>query len=42
MSGRGIGLWEALVLGYLTLALAVLALLLCTNRLRRDEILYGN
>jgi sodium transport system permease protein len=42
MSGRGIGLWEAVVLGYLTLALAVLALLLCTNRLRRDEILYGN
>ncbi|HKF01645.1 MAG TPA: ABC transporter permease subunit [Candidatus Sulfotelmatobacter sp.] len=41
-SGQPIGLWQPLALGYLTLALTFLALMAAANRLRRDEILYGN
>jgi len=36
------GLWQPLALGYLTLASTFLALMAATNRLRGDEILYGN
>src|SRR5579872_286448 len=42
VNGKAIGLWEPLALGYLTLALTLLALTAATNRLRRDEILYSN
>jgi sodium transport system permease protein len=41
-NGHASGIWPPLVLGYLTLASAFLALMAATNRLRRDEILYGN
>jgi sodium transport system permease protein len=41
-NGQAFGVWEPLALGYLTLALTFLALMAATNRLRRDEILYGN
>ena len=42
VNGQPIGLWQPVALGYLTLALTFLALMAATNRLRRDEILYGN
>ena len=42
INGQSTGLWQPLVLGYLSLALTFLALMAATNRLRRDEILYGN
>ena len=42
VSGQPIGLWQPVALGYLTLAVTFLALMAATNRLRRDEILYGN
>lgn len=41
-NGQASGLWQPVVLGYLTLASTLLALMAATNRLRRDEILYGN
>lgn len=41
-NGQASGLWQPLALGYLTLASTFLALMAATNRLRRDEILYGN
>lgn len=41
-NGQPSGLWQPLALGYLTLASTFLALMAATNRLRRDEILYGN
>jgi sodium transport system permease protein len=41
-NGQASGLWQPLALGYLTLAATFLALMAATNRLRRDEILYGN
>jgi sodium transport system permease protein len=41
-NGQVFGVWQPLALGYLTLALTFLALMAATNRLRRDEILYGN
>jgi sodium transport system permease protein len=41
-NGQAFGPWQPLALGYLTLALTLLALMAATNRLRRDEILYGN
>ena len=42
MSGHAIGLLPSIMIGYLTLALAILLLVVSTNRLHRDEILYGN
>jgi len=42
VNGKATGLWQPLALGYLTLAFTLLALMAATNRLRRDEILYGN
>ena len=42
MSGYNSGWLEALTLGLLTVFLAILGLKVSTNRLRRDEILYGN
>lgn len=42
MNGRGVTLLQPVVLGYLTMALAVLVLLAAANRLQRDEIIYGN
>lgn len=42
VNGREIGIVQPLILAWLTLSLAVLLLLVSTNRLRRDEILYGN
>jgi sodium transport system permease protein len=41
-NGQASGLWQPLALGYLTLAATFLALMAATNKLRRDEILYGN
>jgi len=42
MSGRGVTIFEPVVLGGLTVALAILILLVAANRLQRDEIIYGN
>jgi len=42
LSGHAGRLVPSVVLGYATLAVAVLLLMICTNRLRRDEILYAN
>jgi sodium transport system permease protein len=42
MSGRQIGLFQTIALGYLTVALAVFVLMIATNRLHRDEIVYGS
>lgn len=42
VNGQPIGLWQPVALGYLTMALTFLALMAATNRLRRDEVLYGN
>lgn len=41
-NGKAIGIVQPAVLTYLTLGFALLLLLVSTNRLRRDEILYGN
>lgn len=42
MNGREIGVIQPIILTFLTLSFAILLLLVSTNRLRRDEILYGN
>jgi|SRR5579862_85364 len=42
MTGHGIPVVEPVVLGYLTISLAVLFLLVAANRLQHDEIIYGN
>jgi sodium transport system permease protein len=42
MDGRDVPLLQSIVLGCLTLALAVLVMLVSSNRLQRDEIIYGN
>lgn len=42
LDGNGIGFLQSIIVGYLTLALAILLLVVSTNRLQRDEILYGN
>jgi sodium transport system permease protein len=42
MNGREIGTLPPLVLGIVTVILVVLVLRISTNRLHRDEILYGN
>lgn len=42
MNGQPVGLFQSAVLGYLTIVLAILFLLLSANRLQRDEIIYGN
>jgi sodium transport system permease protein len=42
MSRGRVGFLEPVVLGYLTLAVSVFVLLLAANRLKRDEIIYGN
>ncbi len=42
VNGKATGLRESLALGYLTLAFALLTLMVATNRLRRNEILYCN
>jgi sodium transport system permease protein len=42
LSGRGISFLEPIVLGCLTVALAIAILLVAANRLQRDEIIYGN
>lgn len=42
VDGRTVPLLQSLVLGCLTLALATLVMLVSSNRLQRDEIIYGN
>ena len=42
MAGRDVPLLQSIVLGCLTLSLAVLVVLVSSNRLQRDEIIYGN
>jgi sodium transport system permease protein len=42
MNGREVAFFEPLVLGCLTVALAILVLLVAADRLQRDEIIYGN
>jgi sodium transport system permease protein len=42
MDGRGVPLLQSVALGSLTLALAVLVVLVSSNRFQRDEIIYGN
>lgn len=42
VSGHGLGLLQPIASGYLTLGFAILLLMVSTNRLERDEILYGN
>ena len=42
MEGRTVPFLQSIVLGCLTLTLAVLVLLVCANRLSRDESIYGN
>jgi sodium transport system permease protein len=42
MNGRQIALVEPILLGCLTVALAVVVLLVVAGRLQRDEIIYGN
>jgi sodium transport system permease protein len=42
MNGQPVELFQSALLGYLTIALAFLLLLLAANRLQRDEIIYGN
>jgi len=42
MNGQGISLFEPIVLGCLTVGLAIVILLAAANRLQRDEIIYGN
>lgn len=42
LSGQDIQLLQPIVAGYLSTMLAAILLMACTNRLQRDEILYGN
>lgn len=42
MNGRALDLWQPIAVGGLTLLSAMLLLIVSTNRLQRDEILYGN
>jgi sodium transport system permease protein len=42
MNGRDEGLFNPIVLGCLTVALAIVVLLIAADRLQRDEIIYGN
>jgi len=42
MDGRDVPVLESIALGCLTLALATLVMLVSSNRLGRDEIIYGN
>jgi sodium transport system permease protein len=42
MNGREVGFIEPLLLGSLTVALAIVVLLVAAGRLQRDEIIYGN
>ncbi len=42
MNGREVAFFEPIVLGCLTVALAIVILLAAANRLQRDEIIYGN
>ena len=42
MNGQGSSLFEPIVLGCLTVGLAMVILLAAANRLQRDEIIYGN
>ncbi|MGO8795171.1 MAG: ABC transporter permease [Candidatus Sulfotelmatobacter sp.] len=42
MDGVPLGLWQPIVLAYLTGTLALIVLLAAANRLQRDEIIYGN
>jgi sodium transport system permease protein len=42
MDGRDVPLFPSIVLGYLTLVLALALVLLSSKRLQRDEIIYGN
>ena len=42
MDGRDVPLLQSIVLGCLTLALAMLVIQVSANRLQRDEIIYGN
>ena len=42
MDGRDVPLLQSIVLGCLTLALSVLVMVVSSNRLQRDEIIYGN
>jgi sodium transport system permease protein len=42
MDGRTVPLFHSIVLGCLTLTLAGLVLLVCADRLERDESIYGN
>ena len=42
MDGRDVPLLQSIALGCLTLALAMLVMLVSSNRVQRDEIIYGN
>jgi sodium transport system permease protein len=42
MNGRDVGLFNPIVLGCLTVALAIVVLLVAADRFERDEIIYGN
>ena len=42
MDGKDVPLFQSVVLGHLTLALALAMVLLSSKRLQRDEIIYGN
>jgi sodium transport system permease protein len=42
IDGRTVPFLQSMVLGCLTLALAMLVLLVCADRLSRDESIYGN
>ena len=42
MNGRDVGLFNPILLGCLTVALAIVVLLVAADRLQRDEIIYGN
>jgi len=42
MDGKDVPWLQSLALGYLTLSLALLVMLVSANRLQRDEIIYGN
>jgi hypothetical protein len=42
MDGMAVPFLESIVLGCLTLSLAMLVLLVSANRLQRDENIYGN
>jgi hypothetical protein len=42
LNGEPVRLFHSLVLGLLTVASAILVLLVAANRLQRDEVIYGN